>query len=402
MCTSRLRTSESGSATCPRAGDDALWKIAAYREQFARPHWAAAFNTACPTEYVTAFTTGLVASYDPHGDAFLRGGLGNYRDPTPVLAPMLEADWIIDDRRTMLKLTSPDGLAGAWYDRRDLDPDNELVSNETRWGMWGGPPRVGWYAVFSHHTPTALITATAAAVVDPAPVLRWHGELTRSVRQHAQATPVRPPAPTPGDTARTHWRPAPTLGTVSAPPAGPPPPPAPASRPRPARLAAADPALPFDSTRNPMSLHAEQFFTEALPLRIQGSVVGNSFYAVPPPGSQIRLRIDFYETIYHQKFGGLRLTVLHPDQGKIDVVALSFKEYGTFRARATSASYDRHVINAGSGRSEPPWKGGDFTALAQAVHAYAGMWGYPAPKPTVRSSQRAALPVPAPSRVRGR
>lgn len=201
----------------PEGGDDALWKIAAYREQFARPRWAAAFNTSCPTEFVTAFTTGLVASYDPHGDAFLRGGLGYYRDPMPVLAPMLEADWIINDRRTMLKLTSPDGLAGAWYDRRDLDPDNELVSNETRWGMWGGQPRVGWYAVFSHHTPTALITATAAAITDPAPVLRWHGELTRSVRQHAQITPVRPPAPTPRDIARTHWRPAPALGTVSVP-----------------------------------------------------------------------------------------------------------------------------------------------------------------------------------------
>ncbi|MEU5162332.1 hypothetical protein AB0G74_22380 [Streptomyces sp. NPDC020875] len=151
-----------------------------------------------------------------------------------------------------------------------------------------------------------------------------------------------------------------------------------------------------------MSLHAEQFFTQALPLRMEGSVVGNSFYAVPAPGSQIRLRIDFYETIYHQKFGGLRLSILHPDQGKIDVVALSFKDYRTFRARPAFRSDDRHFIDAGPGGSEPPWSGGDFTALAQAVHTYAGVWGYSVPpEPAVRPSPRAALPVPASSRADG-
>ncbi|MFD9715828.1 hypothetical protein [Streptomyces sp. NPDC059076] len=150
-----------------------------------------------------------------------------------------------------------------------------------------------------------------------------------------------------------------------------------------------------------MSLHAEQFFTDAFPLQLEGEVVGNSFYAVPPSGSQIRLRIDFYETIYRQQYGGLRLSILHPDQGKIDVIALPFKDYGTFRARDTSRSYDRDVVHAGLGGSEPPWKGGDFTSLAHAVHTYAGMWGYPAPEPTVRSTNRATRPVPAPSRVRG-
>ncbi|MFF3556180.1 DUF317 domain-containing protein [Streptomyces tsukubensis] len=199
----------------PEGGDDALWKIAAHQQPFATPQWAAAFNDACPTEFVTAFTTGLVASHDADGDLFLRGGLGYYRDPMPVFAPMLEADWIIDDRKTILRLTSPDGLAGAWYDRRDLDPGNELVSNETRWGMWGGPPRVGWYAVFSHHTPTAFITATAAAVVDPAPVLRWPGELSRMTRELATITPMRPPAPTPLDVARA--RRVPALRTVAVP-----------------------------------------------------------------------------------------------------------------------------------------------------------------------------------------
>ncbi|WP_406401948.1 hypothetical protein [Streptomyces uncialis] len=150
-----------------------------------------------------------------------------------------------------------------------------------------------------------------------------------------------------------------------------------------------------------MSLHAEQFFTQAFPHRLDGAVVGNSFYAASPPGSQLRLRIDFYETIYQHKYGGLRLTVLHPDKGTVDVIALSFKDHGTFRERDTTRTYDQGFVHAGLGGTEPPWKGGDFTHLAQAVRTYARMWGFPASEPTVRSAQRAASLLPAPSRVRG-
>ncbi|MFF8958661.1 hypothetical protein [Streptomyces sp. NPDC014894] len=152
-----------------------------------------------------------------------------------------------------------------------------------------------------------------------------------------------------------------------------------------------------------MSLHAEQFFTQAFPHRLDGAVVGKSFYAASPPGSQIRLRIDFYETIYQHKYGGLRLTALHPDKGTVDVIALSFKDHGTFRDRDASRTY-RHadgLVHAFPGSPKPPWLGGDFTSLAQAVHTYAGMWGFPAPEPPAQSSQRAASLLPAPSRVRG-
>ncbi|WP_329025819.1 hypothetical protein [Streptomyces sp. NBC_00690] len=128
-------------------------------------------------------------------------------------------------------------------------------------------------------------------------------------------------------------------------------------------------------------------------------MVGNSFYVTPPPGSHRRLRIDFYETIYQHKYGGLRVSVLHPDQGTVDAVALSFKDHGTFHTRDASRSYDRDVVHAGLGGAEPPWKGGDFTALAHAVHTYARMWGFPAPEPTGRSPKRPATPVP--SRVPG-
>ncbi|MFI1886010.1 hypothetical protein [Streptomyces jumonjinensis] len=150
-----------------------------------------------------------------------------------------------------------------------------------------------------------------------------------------------------------------------------------------------------------MSLHAEQFFTSGFPHQLAGVVIGNSFYSQAPDSGH-RLRIDFYETITQHKYGGLRLSVIHPDRGKIDTLALSFKEYGTFRARdAASGTYDRDVVHAFPGGAEPPWRGGDFTSLVHAVHTYAGMWGFPAPDLTARPSSRVAAPAPAPSRVRG-
>ncbi|MFI6289364.1 DUF317 domain-containing protein [Streptomyces sp. NPDC051018] len=203
----------------PEGDDDALWKIAAYQQPFAKPRWAAAFSSDCPTEFVTAFTTELVPLHEPEGDKFLTGGIGYRLHPvSTVLQPLLDAGWTLatNFHPTRPELRAPDGLAGAWFDRGNLDPDDELTTNTTRWGMWGGPPRARWHAVFSTHTPTRLITATAAAVADPAPVLRWPGELSRMTRERATITPVRPPAPTPLDMARSR-RPAPTLQTVSVP-----------------------------------------------------------------------------------------------------------------------------------------------------------------------------------------
>ncbi|MEU3602645.1 DUF317 domain-containing protein [Streptomyces sp. NPDC006798] len=201
----------------PEGDDDALWKIAAYEETFASPRWGAAFASECPPEFVTAFTTVLVETHARGGDAFLGDGLSRTGDPYPVLAPLTDADWTVTDDWWTLKVTSPDGLAGVWYRRGAIDHDGELTSNAARWQMWGGPRDLGWYAVFSTHTPAPFITATAAAIADPAPVRRWSGELTQMTRAHARITPVRPPAPTPGDIARAHWRPAPTARTRTVP-----------------------------------------------------------------------------------------------------------------------------------------------------------------------------------------
>jgi hypothetical protein len=200
----------------PEGDDNALWKIAAYHDPFATPRWAAAFSDDCPTEFITAFTTALVPLHEPNGTDFLTGGIG-YKLPSlsTVLHPLLDAGWTLDPGRRP-ELRSPDGLAGAWADPRGLNPDWELTTKETRWGMWGGPRHASWYAVFSTHTPTQLITATAAAVAHPEPVLRWPGELSRMTRRLATITPVRPPAPTPLDVARTR-RPVPTLRTIAVP-----------------------------------------------------------------------------------------------------------------------------------------------------------------------------------------
>ncbi|MFI6289365.1 hypothetical protein ACIBCM_32250 [Streptomyces sp. NPDC051018] len=153
-----------------------------------------------------------------------------------------------------------------------------------------------------------------------------------------------------------------------------------------------------------MPLHAEQFFTSVLPHQLDGSVIGEAFYAqVPDQG--IRLRIDFYETIHQHTYGGLRLSAIHPDQGQLDAVTLSFADHGTFRARDLRTGTRPGTSGYATIRDFPhdeehrPWQGGDFTTLADAVHRYARIWGIPAP--AGRKAPRATAPAPAASRVRG-
>ncbi|MGW6455101.1 DUF317 domain-containing protein [Streptomyces sp. NPDC055078] len=197
----------------PEGEDDALWKIAAHR-QFTAPSWAAAFNDRTPEEIVGAFTADLLDAYQQGEHEYLGQALGSYEVPRRTFSPLLDAGWTVTrDSQATLELTAPDHLATAWYDRRDLDPAAELTTNATRWGITAGGQRAGWYAVFSSGTPTRFVTATAASVADPAPLLRWRDYLNRADLHHVQLTPVRPPAPTPLDIASTHRRPAPALNT---------------------------------------------------------------------------------------------------------------------------------------------------------------------------------------------
>jgi integrase len=49
-------------------------------------------------------------------------------------------------------------MAGLIHDRRKLDHDLELTTNDTRWYLWGGPQNSGsgWYAVHSSHTDSPV------------------------------------------------------------------------------------------------------------------------------------------------------------------------------------------------------------------------------------------------------
>ncbi|MFE6548259.1 hypothetical protein ACFVHS_07640 [Streptomyces sp. NPDC057746] len=128
-----------------------------------------------------------------------------------------------------------------------------------------------------------------------------------------------------------------------------------------------------------MSLQAPEFFAElCLPFH-DSTVVGNTYYAAPTPGTPLRLRIDFSGTIYADTYGGLRLAVVHPDRGEIDVVALSFLDHGTFHRRDEATNTRPNTKQYGTfdkyhrpGR--PPWEGAVTTGLRDAIEQYTAVW----------------------------
>ncbi|AZK97067.1 MULTISPECIES: hypothetical protein [Streptomyces] len=154
-----------------------------------------------------------------------------------------------------------------------------------------------------------------------------------------------------------------------------------------------------------MSLHTEEFFTTALPHRLDGSTVGDAFYAQAPDRG-IRLRIDFYETRQHT-YGGLRLSVIHPEKGRLDTAILSFADHGTYRARdlrtgtLPGTSGYATIRNFPHDETHRPWKGGDFATLADAVHRYARTWGIPLARPAARTAPRTTAPAATPSPAGG-
>ncbi|MFB6991363.1 DUF317 domain-containing protein [Streptomyces sp. NPDC056178] len=233
----------------PEGEDDGLWRITAYRDPFAQPHWGVCFNDQAPTEFVTSFTTALAQLYTDGPDAYL------YRpakhDPSQswfsAVVPLMQRGWQLQPRRWgVTEVQAPDGMAGLEFSAGPLAPETELTTLEARWLLRGGPEGWSrWYATASTHTPTELVTAITTAVSDPAPLPRWQQQMSGTLRCHAQLTPVtppKPPTPTPLDVVRRNAdRRPPSLGTVSVPrwststqPATPAPT-APVSRPAPRR-----------------------------------------------------------------------------------------------------------------------------------------------------------------------
>ncbi|MER6151586.1 hypothetical protein [Streptomyces hirsutus] len=130
-----------------------------------------------------------------------------------------------------------------------------------------------------------------------------------------------------------------------------------------------------------MVLHAREFFMEHLKLPFaEAAVVGNTYYAVPVPGTPLRLRIDFARTIRADEYDGLRLTTIHQDRGELDAVALRFEDHKTFDHR--DAARGRSPRDSGYGtihefRDRPdwvPWEGAHTNGLRDAIEQYASAW----------------------------
>ncbi|MEV4738759.1 DUF317 domain-containing protein [Streptomyces sp. NPDC049555] len=126
------------------------------------------------------------------------------------------------------ELTAPDNLARLTYEHLPPNHHSEIAGHQSRWWLRGGTGRrfPDWYATFTSHTPTQLITATTTAVVEPTPVTRYARELSPLTRKHAQLTPIPPPIPTPLDVRRAQAARARTAttqchGTTAASPAPP-------------------------------------------------------------------------------------------------------------------------------------------------------------------------------------
>ncbi|PNG22142.1 hypothetical protein [Streptomyces cahuitamycinicus] len=157
-----------------------------------------------------------------------------------------------------------------------------------------------------------------------------------------------------------------------------------------------------------MSLQAPEFFAELrLPFH-DSTVVGNTYLAVPTPGTHLRFRIDFTRTIYADTYGGLRLAVVHPDRGEIDAVSLSFLDLGTFHRRDVASNGPLNnsthgTFNKYHRAGQPPWEGAEFTGLRDAIEQYTAVWfpGAWAASAPNRAASRSTHTAPAPPTARG-
>ncbi|MEU7133361.1 DUF317 domain-containing protein [Streptomyces sp. NPDC046261] len=79
----------------PEGEDDGLWRITAYTDPFAQPHWGVCFNDmVAPTEFVTAFTTALAQAYTEGPHAYVTGPEGSGPDLSAfnAVVPLINRD----------------------------------------------------------------------------------------------------------------------------------------------------------------------------------------------------------------------------------------------------------------------------------------------------------------------
>ncbi|MFF4583185.1 hypothetical protein ACFY15_33160 [Streptomyces sp. NPDC001373] len=158
-----------------------------------------------------------------------------------------------------------------------------------------------------------------------------------------------------------------------------------------------------------MALFTEQLFADHLTLPYpEAAVVGDAYYAAPVPDLPLRLRIDFAPTIYAGRYDGLRLQVVHLEQGRIDTAVLRFAEYGAFevrdRRRDKKPGQDGYGTFTDWTHSEhAPWVGINVTRLRAAIDQYVRLW-IPGAPPVRTGPPPLTAPVPqartSPARAR--
>ncbi|MEV7731632.1 hypothetical protein AB0O75_05860 [Streptomyces sp. NPDC088921] len=147
-----------------------------------------------------------------------------------------------------------------------------------------------------------------------------------------------------------------------------------------------------------MSLHAQHFFTDLLDLPVhERRVIGDACYAVVSPDSPLRLRIEFAQTIREREYGGLRLSILHPDRGALDHAYLSFADHGTFAVRdarlGKQPGHDGYgVVRDWHHNDTSPWIGAAVIPLSQSIQDYLEVWT-PEPSPTSNADQARRRPA---------
>ena len=147
-----------------------------------------------------------------------------------------------------------------------------------------------------------------------------------------------------------------------------------------------------------MALHAQQFFDDVLELPLhQHAIVGDALYAAPQPHSPLRLRIDFAPTIRHGEYNGLRLRVIHPEQGVLDTAILRFADHGTFErrdaARGLTAGRDGYGVIRDWHSCGPAWHGANGTGLRRAIEQHVHLW-FPPPAEPRPPARPVAQPAP--------
>lgn len=196
-----LITSPDGRIRLGWFGDDyEPFKVSASPNAVGPVRWTASFNQNFPPEITAGFTSALARDWEPDGEHFLVRPSIYWADS---VEPLLDAGWerLRASEPGTVELRAPDGQAGAWIDTRSYGRHDEAVV------LWAGPE--GYLtraeATFSTDTPSHLIAATAAALNDPAPVVRERHMIHRDVEHLVQLEPAatraqpRTGAPTPLD-----------------------------------------------------------------------------------------------------------------------------------------------------------------------------------------------------------